>query len=197
MKQKHRSQLRKLVKGSSSMAVRPQGIGILSLLCLAACTPSIHDVVASGDRAKLEAMLGERPALVGDLNALDKTPLHYAVSYKNMAAMELLVAHGADLDAADATGMTPLHVAAMFGRKEEAAWLLAHGAALEPRDAFGDTPVHTAAIFHGGLIGLLHQQGAALGIQNEAGLTPLEAARHYRNGKAASYIEKLLGAAQQ
>ena len=46
----------------------------------------------------------------------------------NREVAELLLAHGADVDAADRSGATALHLAATRGYREMAALLLAHGA---------------------------------------------------------------------
>jgi len=163
----------------------------LACLILAGCGSSLHDTVARGDLALAEEMLAENPALVHDRNELEKTPLHYAVTEARIEALPLLHAHGADLNAADITGMTPLHVAATRGRRDEADWLLEHGADLEPRDHYGDTPLHTAAIFDGGLITPLVRRGADLAALNNEGLTPLEVAEKYQNEAAAALLRRL------
>jgi hypothetical protein len=166
---------------------------LICLGLLAGCTPSIHDVVAGGTVEQAEAMLQSRPELVQARNkAEQRTPLHYAVRNARLDMMPLLVAHGADVDAQDITGMTPLHIAAWMGLREEAMWLLDQGAALEPRDHFGDTPMHTAAIFHGGLIWPLRSRGADLQAQNHEGATPLELARRNGNERAAAEIARRL-----
>ncbi len=166
--------------------------GLLSLLLLG-CGASLHDLVAAGDVPRAEALLKKDPSAAHSVNKLGKTPLHYAVSYKQVPCMELLLKHGADINAQDRTGMTPLHVAAMLGRKQEAIWLLEHGAALEPRDEFGDTPAHTAALFgQGHLVKLFLDRGADLAARNLKQKTPLDLARDNRQEKAARYIENLL-----
>lgn len=169
---------------------------LLWCLLLPGCGASLHDVVSAGDTVRAEAMIGAHPERVHAVNKLGKQPLHYAVTYKQTACMELLLKHGADINAPDCTGMTPLHVAAMMGRKQEALWLLEHGAAIGPRDVFGDTPIHTAAVFgQGHLVKLLLDRGARLEDKNGRGKTPLELARENRQERTERYIEKLLGEA--
>ncbi len=161
--------------------------------CMTGCAPSLHDTVARGDVERVRMMLERDPQLASARGHLDKTPLHYAVTYKQSECLELLLRHGADINAPDYTGMTPLHVAAMLGRKEEAEWLLDHGAELEPRDIFGDTPLMTAAIFgNGHIVELLWRRGADLHARNNDGRNALELARHYRQERAEKFIERLM-----
>ena len=160
------------------------------------CSPSPHDLIARGDQESLASLLESRPDAVNDRNRLDKTALHYAVSYKREEALDLLVRHGADLHARDVTGMTPLHVAAMLGRRDEALWLLEHGADPEIRDDFGDTPMHTAALFGaGGVIQVLHRSGASLQTKNNDGLRPLALAAKHKQERVVKFLQSLLGAA--
>jgi ankyrin repeat protein len=175
------------------------GLNTLAILCCLSlallplgCAQSLHDTVSRGDLAQVRAMLAADPSLVHSTNELHKTPLHYAVHYKQLDILPILLEHGADLNAKDITGLTPLHVAAIIGQRESAEWLLSQGAELEPRDNFGDTPVHTAALFHGGLLAVLEKHGASLDATNNAGKTPLDLARENRNAKAAAWLEKRL-----
>jgi len=59
--------------------------------------------------------------------------------------MELLLKHGARVDAQDAAGDTALHRAARTGRLDAATVLLDHGAKLEVFNHIGQTPLHCAA----------------------------------------------------
>ncbi len=162
------------------------------MLVLSACTPSIHDLVGNAPAEEVKTLLEKHPERVHDINPLGQGPLHYAVMYKRMDLMPLLLEKGADIDLADNTGMTPLHVTALYGRREATRWLLDQGASLEALDMFGDTPVHTAAAFdQGGVLKVLIDAGAALDPKNKAGKTPLELAQHYDRDRTAQYIQKL------
>lgn len=169
----------------------------LALFALAAlapgCAPSLHDVIGRGDVEAARAMLQADPALAADENELGKQPLQYAISYRQLDAMAALIEAGADINAADHTGMTALHAAALLGWQDGAKWLLEHGADRNQRDTFGDLPSHTAAIHgQGGIIKILFDAGDSLTEKNNAGLTPLDLARKHRRDRAAAYIEKLL-----
>lgn len=175
-----------------------RGVGVclfmfLVALSFSACTPSLHDAIARGGTDLVSQLLDQNPNLVKALDKKRKTPLHCAVTYKNLHAMDLLYAKGADVNAQDITGMTPLHVAAMLGRAEEAKWLLAHGANPAIVDYFGDMPIHTAAIFgHGHIIKLLNDAGIPLDTPNAKGETPLQIARRYRQERLVNFLSRRL-----
>ncbi|MBI2421205.1 MAG: ankyrin repeat domain-containing protein [Candidatus Hydrogenedentes bacterium] len=170
---------------------------MLAAVLFSGCGSSIHDDVARNDIERVRAKIAADPAAVGDTNDIGKTALHYAVSYKRMEIMDLLVASGADVNAQDRTGMTPLHVAAMLGRKDEAAWLLVHGADVHRRDVFGDTPMLTAAVFGGGgVVKTLIQHGARLDDVNTDQLDAVALARKYHQEKMAAFLVKLQAASK-
>jgi ankyrin repeat protein len=164
------------------------------LVLLAGCAPSPHDLIARGRNDELRrALEKDATSVLAARDRKEKSPLHAAVSCENRVAMELLVERGADVNAADVTGMTPLHVAAMLGRAAEAEWLLDRGARLDARDSFGDTPLHTAAVFgQGGVLQILARRGAALDTPNTAGKTPFMLAHDNRQPRVAALIESLL-----
>lgn len=160
---------------------------------LSGCTPSLHDVIGRGNVEAARAMLQQNPALASAENELGKQPLQYAISYRQQDAMEALLEAGADINAADHTGMTALHAAALLGWQDGTRWLLAHGADRTKRDQFGDLPGHIAAIHgQGGIIKILFEDGDPLTEKNDAGMTPLDLARKHRKDRAAQFIEKLI-----
>ncbi|PWT98272.1 MAG: hypothetical protein C5B51_29700 [Terriglobia bacterium] len=75
-------------------------------------------------------------------------PLHIAAERWNVAMVDLLVSHGADIHQRRSDGRTPHTLASLYGNEEIAAWLLEHGAVdeLTPFEQFvsactrGDRP---------------------------------------------------------
>jgi ankyrin repeat protein len=70
------------------------------------------------------------------------TPLHWAAS---VPVAELLVAHGADVNAAAGNGTTALHFATASNHIAMVQWLLAHGADPARKTKAGQTPWAVAA----------------------------------------------------
>jgi ankyrin repeat protein len=83
--------------------------------------------------------------------SLNGTPLHLAVLYSTKIT-DLLISHGADVNATNGFGDTPLHVAVheSYSRdekgmgiiKDSIELLLTHGAGINPQNNNGDTPLH-------------------------------------------------------
>ncbi len=73
-----------------------------------------------------------------------KTPLLYAVREGHLAATELLLASGAEIEKADADGVTPLLMAVLNGRLDLATFLIGKGANVNVTDWYGQTPLWSA-----------------------------------------------------
>jgi hypothetical protein len=77
-----------------------------------------------------------------DVDRLGLTPLHRAANRGDLAAVEALLAKGADVNALALAKQTPLHLAVT---KEIAQLLISKGAQIETRDRWGRTPLFWAA----------------------------------------------------
>ncbi|MDB5864470.1 MAG: hypothetical protein JWO70_2276 [Betaproteobacteria bacterium] len=77
-------------------------------------------------------------------DACGDTPLHYAVYWGDVRAIEMLAGAGADVDAPGDNGATPLFSAVLHGRYPAARSLLELGASPHVPSAFG-TPADAAA----------------------------------------------------
>lgn len=104
---------------------------------------------------------GAKPGIcLGDLKHASNAPLHDAAVRGNAATMQLLLEHGADADARDASGRTALHMVAENApvwnedystHKAMFELLLLHGSNPFQKDVAGRTPQHCttdAALLH-------------------------------------------------
>ncbi len=72
----------------------------------------------------------------------------YIAADKGFGEMaQLLLAYGANIEAADQFRQTPLSIAAFRGHSPLVSLLLAHGADIEARNQYGDTPLQAAEGF--------------------------------------------------
>jgi len=107
---------------------------------------SLHDAAQAGDVARVRALLAIEPELARRTDAKHPlTPLHAAAMQGNVVLAEVLLAHGADINAIDpTTGRTPLHLAACHGHQQMTRYLLARGANRHLTDQSGLTPLQAA-----------------------------------------------------
>lgn len=84
-----------------------------------------------------------------DINAIldldGRAPLHWAAYHGQVAAIELLVSKGGDLEARDYLGYTPLHLAALRSQFSATLTLLAMGANINACNGERYTPLLCAA----------------------------------------------------
>ena len=112
----------------------------------------------------------------------ERTPLLSAISCGHLAAVDILLASGADLNAADRRGLTALHVASEMDAPTPVisnivTRLLRAGAPLAVRDRFLATPLHAAA--NAGqpmMVALLLEAGANVNLAGPNLCTPLQLA---------------------
>ena len=96
-------------------------------------------------------------------------------SLLSSAAVELLLARGAEVNVKDGRGRIPLHYAVQEGSKGAAELLLTKGADVNAKDVDGGTPLHYAVV-----IGdedkaeLLLTKGAEVNAKTNNGRTPLD-----------------------
>ena len=117
---------------------------------------------------------------LSDINeATDKKTLNLlfevAVRQGDIAALEVLLGSGADINFESEIMVTPLHWATGLGRSETVEFLLEQGADIDSFDSKMSTPLHWAAIFgRPEVVTILVGHGANLNIQNTDGVTPLD-----------------------
>jgi uncharacterized protein len=92
---------------------------------------------------QVAAMLQADPGQAQALGAHDIPVMYYPALHGYKEIAEVLLAHGADINAGDGKE-TALHGAAGFGQTAIAEWLLEHGAQVNPKDFNGKTPLRVA-----------------------------------------------------
>lgn len=105
----------------------------------------IHDAVADGNLAKVQALIEKNPALVGLRDDNGGTPLHEAARKGHLAIAEYLLDQKADPSARDRSNLTPLKLATGYGRKDVADLLQKRGASAPPRAPQAARPPATTA----------------------------------------------------
>jgi serine/threonine protein kinase len=105
-----------------------------------------------------------------------------AIVYGNVEMLELLLEHGANINAKDNSGITPLHAAIQTGNLSITKWLLEHGASINAKNNSGTTPLHyviqqlAMPYDNLGMLKLLLEHGANLNVKDNNGTTPLHTA---------------------
>jgi glyoxylase-like metal-dependent hydrolase (beta-lactamase superfamily II) len=97
-----------------------------------ASTQNVFQAAATGNLARVRALVDADPQLVGARNPNDFTPLHAASLYGQRGTAEYLVAKGAEVDAVARHSGTPLDVAYESGQAEFVTWLQSRGASFTP-----------------------------------------------------------------
>jgi ankyrin repeat protein len=113
--------------------------------------PALHRAVTL-DRREMVALLLDHGA-DPDIRSQEKyvghdneTALLDAAFWGRLECAEMLLKHGAKVNAKGADGVVPLHEAARMGHVELARLLLKHGADVNARDAKGKTPLDWAGL---------------------------------------------------
>ncbi len=156
------------------------GVSLLLLLgssTLAFCGP-IHDAARKGDANKLKALLQSDAKLVSGRDKNGDTPLHLACLHGQLAAAQVLIDAGADVNAKNNYGaFTPGDLGAVFSsnnHQDPVSLLSVHG--IDTKDMKnGYTPLDLClfASRHKELLQLLIAKGADVNTQAASGATPL------------------------
>src|ERR1017187_9969496 len=147
----------------------PNGPGV-------AGNPLLYEALADAPTLKVLLEGGADPNV---RTSVDGRPmLLQAVMEKSQPAVELLLAHKADVNAAKSDGWTPLDEAAWNGLKDIAELLLKGGADVNARYKDGDTPLHLAVkAGQPEVAELLLANKADPNERDNFGLTPLDLAK--------------------
>jgi ankyrin repeat protein len=131
-----------------------------------------------------------------DLNEKDEfgaTALQYAISYKNLEVIALLLEHGADVAVQHNDGSTALHIAVESKLPQVADELLKRNPGLVAiADKHGNQPLWTAAFNPKGdyeLVLLLLRYGADPEHRNNVNLTPIDSAKRSSDDTLLQLLE--------
>jgi len=137
---------------------------------------TVYEASAVGDAARLRQVLDEEPGLVNAPNHDGFTPLGLAAFFGHKAAVQVLLARGAEVDQTDKSRFanTALDAAVAGDHLEVVKVLLDHHASVNVRSSGGMTPLQKAAQ-NGNLevCRLLLEKGADVAARDDAGKTPL------------------------
>ncbi len=197
----HRRVVRMLLKaGADPNAGDAQGLTPLetcgtgrarAIMLAGGAVETILTAARAGDLAKVRRFLAEDAAAVTETDSAGNTPLHRAASKGQAAAVELLLAAGADVDALNDRGAAPLHQAAAAGDAATVAALLAAGADPSTADNDGATPLHVAAEQgQAELAEAIAVAGADLNVTNHNGRTPLDAADEKEHAAVSDLLRR-------
>jgi ankyrin repeat protein len=129
-------------------------------------------------RPEIARMLLERGVDVNYMDNRGSSPLHIARRRTSIDLVQLLLDHGANINASDTwRGETVLHDASSKGHITVVKLLLEHGANVDSRSKSRWTPLHcTTVMGHSKVAELLLDHGADVHAQNEDGWTALHLA---------------------
>lgn len=134
--------------------------------------------IRQGNAAAVKEMLEKDPALANEKDEKGFPAIVLATYYQQPAITEILLEHGADVDARDAVENTPLMGVSFKGDLELARMLLSHGANVNAQNATGATALIYAATFgHTELTRTLIENGADPSMKDRTGSTAYAHAR--------------------
>lgn len=139
----------------------------------------LFEAARGGDKATVAALLAKGTPVNARDAQLGQTALHDAAIFGHLEIAELLLAHGAAVDATDKGGRTPLYGAVsgidlQVGHRDIVELLLAKGANINHHDKYGNTPLFFAPTKE--LARLLLDRGADFNVIDLNGGTMLASA---------------------
>jgi ankyrin repeat protein len=194
-----------LVEGHPALAEARDAAGVSALVLalyhgrediaarLAAPRPSldVFEAASLGDDVRLDALLRGSPGLVHAVSPDGFTALALASFFGRLAAVRLLLEHGADANAVGegAARYTPLTGAVTGRHADVVRELLRRGADPTPRYGPGYTPLHVACA-NGSeeIVRMLLQAGADKNARTDEGKTPRDLASDTGHAVIAAWL---------
>jgi ankyrin repeat protein len=153
----------------------------------------VFEAAAVGDEAHLRSLLATEPELAQAASGDGWTALHLAAAFGTPAAVVVLLAAGASVDAFSQNPQKnqPLHAALALGKNAETVrLLLEHGAPVNAAQAGGFTPIFSAAIANRrDLVELLLAHGADPLVASDAGKTAGDFASERGHAEMAAWLQ--------
>lgn len=140
--------------------------------------------VTRGSMKAVEDTLKEHPEAVKwqKFSPMDEGKTAFLLAVNSTLMMELLLKHGADINAADAKGWTALHAACFRGKADHAEFLIKNGADIERTNRNGETALMMAVkADHWACADLLVICGADTERENKSGDSAYDIARNVGN----------------
>ena len=154
----------------------------------------VFEAAAVGDVLRLGDILTADPAAAHSFSGDGWTPLHLAAAFGTAASVDLLVQHGAQVDAVSKNPQRnqPLHAAMALGRNPETVrLLLGHGADPNATQVGGFTSLFSAATANRrDLVELLIDHGAHALHRSDLGKTAADFARERGHNELADWLEQ-------
>jgi quinoprotein dehydrogenase-associated probable ABC transporter substrate-binding protein len=135
----------------------------------------LNNAVMGEDAARATYLLEKKHAAVGGLDLQGETPLHHALLQRSPSMVELLLAHGADVNQRDRDGWTPLMTAAYCDDAADVKVLVGHGGDPNAHSAQNFTPLGIAVQYgkDAAAVALIEAGADASRPIGEAAYTPL------------------------
>jgi ankyrin repeat protein len=145
-----------------------------------------YQAIRNNDLPALEQLIGQHTANISDTRR--QTALMNAAAFGSYDAVKLLIDAGADVKAANTSGLTALHLCA--GDLRKVRLLLEKGADVNARSGMGRTALLVAAYTHGAsdTVNLLLGKGAEINVADSSGVTPLIAATKVNDAATARIL---------
>ena len=105
----------------------------------------LHEAAVKRNIEGVRALLKTEPEMAHSRDEKQRTPLQLAARGGCLEIVEMLIAHGADVNTTDEKFQTPLQMASYYGFKEVVETLLAKGAKVDAANRWQITPLHLAA----------------------------------------------------
>lgn len=166
------------------------------LMCLAVAgeTVSFKKAVKAYQHSEKKSLLPKTPTDLGEIlnrqsdTRLGNTCLHYAAESKHVATVDLLLSHGADINARNKQAYTPLHAAVVDKNSDMTKSLVTAGADQSLRANDDHAPIHKA--LHNLANDCVPLLMASHDLRGPRGNTTLHVACLARNAAMATYLLK-------